>query len=111
MIINRMNSIKAVDTSSGRGNDIVEGLHSVSYKLQKLEALTDKMANPPTEDRTSPYATDRPSYNASRIKGTEKETEWRKVPISREQQLKEITTEDNKEVVSNHTLAKSLNII
>ena len=106
-----MNAIKTFDTSTGRGNDIVEGLHTVSYTLQKLEGLTDKLVHPPTEDRTSPYATDRPSYNASRIKGTEKETEWRKVPISREAQLKEITSEDNSEVVSNHTLAKSLNII
>ncbi|PIK15643.1 hypothetical protein [Halobacteriovorax sp. JY17] len=109
--INRLNSIKSFDTSAGRGNDIVEGLESISYSLQKLEGLTEKIATPQNKDPSSPYATDRPHYDATRIKGTEKETQWKKVANSREQQLKEITSEDNNEIAANHNLAKSLNII
>ncbi len=111
MKIHKQTSIKSYDTSPGRGNDIVQGLNTISYSLQKLETLTDKIANPAHKDDKSPYATDRPHYDASRIKGTEKETEWRKVSISREQQLKEITNENNNEVAANHSLSRSLNII
>lgn len=111
MKIYKQSSIKSYDTSPGRGNDIVQGLNTISYSLQKLEGLTEKIANPGNKDETSPYATDRPHYDASRIKGSEKETKWREVSISREQQLKEITNENNNEVAANHDLSRKLNIL
>lgn len=111
MKINRLNSIKSYDTSTGRSNDIVEGLESISYSLQKLETLNEKIARPKQGDSSSPYLTDRPDYNPERIKGTQKELEWKKVALSREDQLKEITSEDNNGIADNHSLSKKLNII
>ncbi|ATH07850.1 hypothetical protein BIY24_07770 [Halobacteriovorax marinus] len=111
MKINRLNSIKTFDTSNGRSNDIVEGLESVSYSLHKLENLTEKIASPPNRDSNSPYVSDRPNYNPERIKGTQRELEWKKVALSREDQLREITSEDNNEIAANHSLSKKLNII
>lgn len=93
MKISTSNSVKTYDTSNGRANDIVEELSNVSRELSELNIVTKDLANDKSKSTESPYFTDRPSYNPTRIKGSEKETEWKNVNISMDADLKAVDAE------------------
>jgi hypothetical protein len=112
MKINRSASIYTHDTSNGRANDIVEELSYVGRELNELNQVTRELAEDKTKDADSPYHTDRPGYNPTRVKGTERETEWKKVNLSQEQDLRDV----DKEIVEKkqkyvQDLKNKLNII
>mgnify|MGYP000651603067 CR=1 FL=1 len=93
MKIQSRNSVYTHDTSNGRANDIVDELSNVSRELAELNTISKEIAEDKTKDSDSPYHTDRPNYNPTKVKGTERETQWKKVNLSQEQDLKDVDKE------------------
>ena len=111
MKISSSNSVRTHDTSNGRANDIVDELSNVSRELSDLNIVTKEIANK-SKDSSSPYLTDRPSYNPTQIKGTNVETQWKNVNISKESDLRDVDAEtvEQKQKYVQHLKSK-LNII
>jgi len=112
MKIYRSQGITTHDTSPGRANDIVEQLAEVSEGLRELNITSKELATDNTKSLNSPYLSDRPRFDPTRILGTEKEREWKNVENSRESVLKNIDAESREEKVKYvQDLKKKLNII
>ncbi|OUR94068.1 hypothetical protein A9Q84_18315 [Halobacteriovorax marinus] len=112
MRIYQSHGIKTIDTSTGRANDVVDQLSEVSQGLRELSIVTKELATDKNKDTDSPYLSDRPSFDPTRIKGTELETEWKTVGLSQQSDLKELQDQYKEEKVKYvQDLKKKLNII
>lgn len=112
MKITRSQSITSHDTSTGRANDIVEQLSEVSQGLRDLNITTKELSEDKTKDANSPYLTDRPKFDPTRVLGTDKEREWKDVKLSQESELKDMQDKFKQEKVKYvQDLKKKLNII